>query len=264
MANIDLYTIGKGPHRGIFKDQKKSMSRETEKPSLMMIDGKPIDGTSTSGRDQDGHGMMKSEDLFSTEIFLRVSCTCSSDYSVYDGWCTDTHLLHAHLSAHNACTITFAHLHACTFTHGSSVMSKRCLLHMCHTSPSRLLYLLSHPSLLFLHAYFNITFPSTFLPNFPVLKAQDMRNSARAPRSLASWPSPVSTQLTSATSGHCTIWSSTRHQLSAAPFSAAPHHSSQTSASLLVVSRLEPSSARSPPPCAHTRRCWRNCRRGLL
>ena len=33
-----------------------------------------------------------------SDRFLRVSYTCSSDYSVYDGWCTYTHLLHAHLS----------------------------------------------------------------------------------------------------------------------------------------------------------------------
>ena len=37
------------------------MPRETDKPSLKMIDGKPTDGTSTSKKDQDGHEMMKSE-----------------------------------------------------------------------------------------------------------------------------------------------------------------------------------------------------------
>ena len=50
---------------------------------------------------------------FSRQSFSRVSYTCSGDYSVYDGRCTYTHLLHAHFSAHCACTITFAHLHAC-------------------------------------------------------------------------------------------------------------------------------------------------------
>ena len=34
------------------------MPREAEKPSLTMIDGKPTGGTSTSKKDQDGHGMM--------------------------------------------------------------------------------------------------------------------------------------------------------------------------------------------------------------
>ena len=37
------------------------MPRETEKPSLTMIDGKPTDGTSASEKDQDRHGMIKSE-----------------------------------------------------------------------------------------------------------------------------------------------------------------------------------------------------------
>ena len=35
--------------------------RETEEPPLTMMDEKPTDGTSTSKKDQDGHGMMKSE-----------------------------------------------------------------------------------------------------------------------------------------------------------------------------------------------------------
>ena len=39
------------------------MPRETEQPSLTMIDGKPTDGTRTSKKDQDGHGMMKSENF---------------------------------------------------------------------------------------------------------------------------------------------------------------------------------------------------------
>ena len=39
------------------------MPRETEKPSLTLIDGKPTDGTSTGKKDQDGHGMMKSENF---------------------------------------------------------------------------------------------------------------------------------------------------------------------------------------------------------
>ena len=46
------------------------MLRETEKPSLIMIDGKPTDGTSTCGKDLDGHGMMKSADFSQTEIVL--------------------------------------------------------------------------------------------------------------------------------------------------------------------------------------------------
>ena len=39
------------------------MPLETEKPPLTMIDEKPADGTSTSEKDQDGLGMMKSENF---------------------------------------------------------------------------------------------------------------------------------------------------------------------------------------------------------
>ena len=62
---------------------------------------------------------------------------------------------------------------------------------------------MSHPSSLFPHGHFETT-PDydftddpvhTFLPHIPVLKAQDTRNSARAPRSLATWPNPVSTHV---------------------------------------------------------------------
>ena len=42
---------------------QRRMPRETEKPPLTMIDEKPTDGTSTSKKDQDGHGMMKSENF---------------------------------------------------------------------------------------------------------------------------------------------------------------------------------------------------------
>ena len=71
-----------------------------------------------------------------------------------------THLLHAHFSAHCACTVTFAHFHACARTRmaQAQVVSKRCLLHMYHTSPSCLLYLMFHPSLLFLYIHFDISF----------------------------------------------------------------------------------------------------------
>ena len=54
-----------------------------------------------------------------------------------------------------------------------------------------------HLSLLFPHGHFetnpDITFLSTFLPYLPVLKAQDMRHSAHASRSLATWPDQMQT-----------------------------------------------------------------------
>ena len=37
-------------------------------------------------------------DLSFLDKVFGVSYTCSSDYSVYDGGCTYTHLLHAHFS----------------------------------------------------------------------------------------------------------------------------------------------------------------------
>ena len=81
---------------------------------------------------QDGHGVMN-VDFFFWQFFWD-SYTCSSDYSVYDGRCTYTHLLHAHFSAHGACTVTFAHLHA-----RMAQLSVKRYLHMCRFSPSRLL-----------------------------------------------------------------------------------------------------------------------------
>ena len=110
---------------------------------------------------------------------------------------TYTHLLHAHFSAHSACTVTFAHFSSASHTRTAQaqVVSKRCLLHMYHTCPSCLLYLMFHPSLLFLYIHFDISFQSTILPYFPVLKAHGMRISARAARSLAIWPIPPSTQI---------------------------------------------------------------------
>ena len=49
---------------------QRRMPRETEKPPLTMVDEKPTDGTSTSKKDQDGHGMMKSA-IFFFEGFRR-------------------------------------------------------------------------------------------------------------------------------------------------------------------------------------------------
>ena len=110
--------------------------RETEKPPLTMIDEKPADG---SKKDQDGHGMMKSnpddelktflsrwswsdqsrEIFLSRQSFLVCSYTCSSNLSVYNGRCTYTHLLHAHFSAHSALTAKLRTLlMRVTYTHG--------------------------------------------------------------------------------------------------------------------------------------------------
>ena len=110
------------------------------------------------------------------------------------------------------CLRTFTHLHACAQARMAQVVSKRCLLHMCHLSPSRFLLLMVHPSsLLLVHDHFETTpdFDLTdadihkILPYLPVLKAQDTRNCAPASRSLATWPDQMQTHL-SGRQGHWT------------------------------------------------------------
>ena len=123
--------------------------------------------------------------------------------------CTRIFLLHS-LSGY------FAHFSCVSHTRiaQAQVMSKRCLLHMYHTSPSCLLYLMFHPSSLFLYIHFNITFQSTILPYFPVLKAQDMRHSALASRSLTTWPNQMQTQVMNPRSSTISLlWTMTRYSL---------------------------------------------------
>ena len=76
-----------------------------------------------------------------------------------------------------------------------------------------------HPSLLFLDGHLE-TNPDndftddpihTILPYFPVLKAQDVRNSALASRSLATWPDQTQTHVMSPTSStRSLLWTMTR------------------------------------------------------
>ena len=134
---------------------------------------------------------------FFQQIF-RVSCTYSSDHSVYDGWCTYTHLLHAHFTvAQFVCA--HPHTSSCvSHTRMAQVSVKRCLLHAHVVDLNLTLSILMFhpPSLLFLHGHFETT-PDpvhTFLPYLSVLKAQDMRRSAHASRSLAIWPSQMQPQ----------------------------------------------------------------------
>ena len=145
---------------------------------------KPTDGTSTSKKDQLGHGKMKSGIFFEGVLyihtlteprrrieefvckdghgvmnvhffslsaesfptdFLRVSYTCSGNNSVYDGGCTHTHLSHAHFSV---AQFVCAHPHIfmrVTYTHGSSVC-KKVFACVSLISPSNLLP--SHDSLI--------------------------------------------------------------------------------------------------------------------
>ena len=70
MADIDLTQLERVPTKASSKIKRlgrlvfqRRMPRESEKPPLTMNDGKATDGTSTSKKDQDGHGMMKSENF---------------------------------------------------------------------------------------------------------------------------------------------------------------------------------------------------------
>ena len=49
---------------------QRRMPRETEKPPLTIIDEKPTDGTSTSKKDQHGHGTMKSENFLKGVLYI--------------------------------------------------------------------------------------------------------------------------------------------------------------------------------------------------
>ena len=88
-------------------------------------------------------------------------------------------------------------------------------------SPSRFLLLMIHPSsLLFLHGHFetnpdyDLTADSDIhmiLPYFPVLKVQEMRHSAPASRSSATWPDQMQTQVMSPRSSTWSLpWIMTR------------------------------------------------------
>ena len=159
--------------------------------------------------------------IFSRQSFLGVSYTCSCDCSVYDGRkrCTYTHLLHAHFSAHGACTVTFAYFSCVSHTRmaQAQVVVKKVfvarvsylsiLLSPSHVSP----ILAVHWRSLRDHSWLDVR---TFLPCLLVLEAQGMRTSARAARSLAIWPSPPSTQVMSPRSStKSLLWTVTRCSL---------------------------------------------------
>ena len=81
-------------------------------------------------------------DFFSTEFFFRqtfrVSYTCSSNYSMYDGREVHPPTCRTHIFLRTARSLRTSHIFMrVTYAHGSRVL-KRCL-HMCRLSPSRLL-----------------------------------------------------------------------------------------------------------------------------
>ena len=62
------------------------MPRETEKHSPMMIGGKQIGGQGLGGKDQDGHGMTKSEGFlysgFRTHVVATAVCATGSVHTL--------------------------------------------------------------------------------------------------------------------------------------------------------------------------------------
>ena len=158
-------------------------------------------------------------DRVSSDRIWGVSFTSSSVYSVYDG---EVYIHSPVARTFFCCTVclrTSAHLHACAHTRMAQVHEKgfdRMCAFVLHLAFS---LLMSHPSLLFPHGDFETT-PDydltddpvhTFLPYSPVLKAQAMRNSAPASRSLATWPSQMQTQVMSPTSSTRSLpWTVTR------------------------------------------------------
>ena len=114
---------------------------------------------------------------------------------------THTHLSHAHFSARNALT---AHIRtSSSVSHTRMAKCHEKGVCTCAVSPHLAFSLLMlHLSLLFPQGHFETTPDYDFtddpihmiLPYFPVLKAQDMRHSAHASRSLATCPSQMQRQ----------------------------------------------------------------------
>ena len=122
------------------------------------------------------------------------------------------------LCTHTLCA-NFTHLHVCHIHTWLKCHEKG----VCRMSVFVLYlafsFLMSHPSLLFLHGHFETTPDYDFtdsdihmiLPYFPILEAQDKRNSAPASRSLATWPSQMQAQVMSPKSStRSLLWMMTR------------------------------------------------------
>ena len=106
--------------------------------------------------------------------------------------CCRTHIWSAHTRT-SPCV--------CTCAHGSRLSIKVfAFVHVVYLRLAFSTLMFRPPSLLFPHGHFDTTFPSAqSLPSF-IRPKSAKRTSARAPRSLATWPSPVSTQVMSPSS----------------------------------------------------------------
>ena len=150
--------------------------------------------------------------IFSRQRFFRQFFSGFRTHVVATTVCTTGVYIHSPVArtffwcTHTPCIL---HTSSCvSHTRMAQVSVKKKCLHMCRFSPSRLHppFLVIHPSLLFPHGHFETTpdYDFTddsdihkFLSYFPVLKPQDMRHSAPASRSLATWPSQMQTQVMS-------------------------------------------------------------------
>ena len=207
---------------------QRRMPRETEKPPLTMIDEKPTDGTSTSKKDQDGHGMMKSGFFLNgrrriEDFFVKMVMEWwVFIFLVYDGVRREVYI-HSPVARTFFCAqrvhcVLRTHRHAC-HTHAWLTSAKRVLCTCVFVLYLAISVLMIHLSLQFLHGHFETTPDYDFtddpvhaiLPCFPVLKAQDTRHSAPASRSLAHWPSQMQTQVMSPPSStRSLLWMMTR------------------------------------------------------
>ena len=136
------YTFGKVHTKASLKIKRlgRSVSQRRMLP-LTMIDEKPTDGTSTSKKDQDEHGTMKSE------IFSRILHTHSPNPGEYRRtaaklkyWALDNLYTHSPVArTFFCCTVclrTFTHLHALSHTRMAQGHQKRFIAHVLFLSIS--------------------------------------------------------------------------------------------------------------------------------
>ena len=149
---------------------------------------------------------------FRTHVVATTVCTTVSVHTL---------ICRAHIFLRTAHSLRTSHIFMrVTYTHGSSVC-KTVFAHVSYLSISLFSLLMIHPSsLLFPHGHIETNPDYDFtdsdihmiLPYFPVLKAQDVRHSAPASRSLASWPDQMQTQVMSPRSStRSLLWTMTRY-----------------------------------------------------
>ena len=122
-----------------------------------MIGGTQTGGPSLGGKGQGGHGMKKSEGFFK----LRVSHTCSGNYSVCDGRCTQHSVSHAHCrctfslrdvqtsrsrKAQGVCSVNVICLHLALCSHVSSAVLVVPAWSLRHHIPVRTVFVELYPT----------------------------------------------------------------------------------------------------------------------